>query len=244
MLHPHRYLDLIQSDAARIATVAPRALRASVPCCAGWDVAEVVRHTGSVYNHKVAIMRLGRAPEQGEWQSRPPADADLVAWFDTSAHALLEELAEHDLDDWAYTWWPSDHTIGFWYRRMALESVVHRVDVEQATGDLTSVDAALSREGVEEVLTVFLGVNDVGADGGPTGAISVETDGDAWIVHLDDEAVRVAKGSPDGASARIRGEPADLMLYLWGRGPLDDLDTSGDAALVQELRRRLAAATQ
>ena len=59
--HPHRYLDLIQSDAQRIAALAPGALPLPVPGCPGWDVAEVVRHTGSVYNHKVAIMRLGRA---------------------------------------------------------------------------------------------------------------------------------------------------------------------------------------
>lgn len=243
-LHPHRYLDLIQSDAARIAAVSPDALSLPVPCCPGWDVAEVVRHTGSVYNHKVAIMRLGHRPEQGQWQSIPPQDTDLVAWFDSSARTLIDELAAHDPDDWAHTWWPPDQTFHFWYRRMALESVVHRVDVEIAIGDVTAIDAALSTDGIDEVLTVFLGVHDPGSDGGPTGAVSVVSEGRTWIVHLDDEHTRVEKNGDATTDAELTGEPAQVFLHLWGRAPLEDVAADGDAALMLELRRRLTVATQ
>lgn len=244
-LHPHRYLDLIQSDAARIVAVAPGALAASVPCCPGWDVAEVVRHTGSVFNHKVAILRLGRQPEQGEWHSRPPAGADVVAWFDSSARTLIDELAAHDPDDWAHTWWPVDQTVGFWYRRMALEAVVHRVDVEMAAaGDSSAIDADLSREGIEEVLTVFLGVHDAGSDGGPTGAVSIVSGGRTWIAHLDDAHIRVERHGDATTDAELGGEPARVFLHLWGRAPLGDIDAAGDEALLRELRRRLAVATQ
>lgn len=243
-LHPHRYLDLIQSDAARIAAVAPGALTAPVPSCAGWDVAEVVRHTGSVYNHKVAVMRLGRQPQQGEWASGPPAGVELVAWFDSSARTLLDELAEHDPDDWAHTWWPPDQTFHFWYRRMALESVVHRVDAEMATGSPTPVDAALALDGIDEVLTVFLGVHDAGAAGGPTGAVSVVSGGRTWIANLDDDHIRVDKHGDATTNAEISGEPAEVFLHLWGRRPLDHIHADGDEALVHELRRRLAVATQ
>ena len=243
-LHPHRYLDLIQSDAARIAAIAPDALSLPVPCCPGWDIAEVVRHTGSVYNHKVAIMRLGRRPEQGEWHASPPPDTDLVTWFDGTARTLIDELAAHDPDDWAHTWWPPDQTFHFWYRRMALESVVHRVDVEIATGDLSTIDAELSREGIDEVLTVFLGVHDPGSDGGPTGAVSIVSGGCTWIAHLDDEHTRVEKNGDATTDAELTGEPAQLFLYLWGRAPLGELEVRGEETLVHELRRRLAAATQ
>lgn len=243
-LHPHRYLELIQSDAARIASVSPDALTAPVPCCPDWDVAELVRHAGSVYNHKVAVMRLGRQPEPGEWQAKPPAGTDLVAWFDGSAHTLLDELAEHDPDERAHTWWPPDQTFHFWYRRMALESVVHRIDVEQAADDATPVDAALALDGIDEVLTVFLGVRDAGSDGGPTGTVSVVSGGRTWIAHLEDEHIRVEKHGDATTDAEISGEPAAVFLHLWGRAQLDDVHADGDEALVRELRRRLALATQ
>ena len=243
-LHPHRYLELIQGDAARIAAVSPGALALPVPGCPGWDVAEVVRHTGSVYNHKVATMRLGRRPDQGQWQSSPPPDTDLVAWFDDSARALIDELAAHDPDDWAHTWWQPDQTVHFWYRRMALESVVHRVDVEMAAGEVSTIDAALSGEGIDEVLTVFLGVHDPGSDGGPTGAVSIVSGGRAWIAHLGGEHTRVEKHGGATTDAAIAGEPEQVFLHLWGRAPLEDVDADGDEALLRELRRRLAAATQ
>ena len=243
-LHPHRYLELIQGDAARIAAVAPGALARPVPGCPGWDVAEVVRHTGGVYNHKVAIMRLGRRPEQGQWQSSAPQDTELIAWFDSSARTLIDELAAHDPDDWAYTWWPPDETFHFWYRRMALESVVHRVDVEAAVNEVSAIDPALSTDGIDEVLTVFLGAHDPGSDGGPTGAVSILSGGRTWIVHLDDEHTRVEKHGDATTAAEIAGEPEHVFLYLWGRAPIEDVDADGDAALLTELRRRLAAATQ
>ena len=243
-LHPHRYLELIQGDAARIAAVAPGALARPVPGCPGWDVAEVVRHTGGVYNHKVAIMRLGRRPDEGQWQSTPPPGTDLVSWFDGSSRTLIDELAAHDPEDWAYTWWPPDETFHFWYRRMALESVVHRVDVEMAVGDLSTIDAALSSDGIDEVLTVFLGAHDPGSDGGPTGAVSIVSGGRTWIAHLDDEHTRVEKHGDATTAAEIAGEPEQVFLHLWGRAPLEDVGADGDAALLREVRRRLAAATQ
>ena len=243
-LHPHRYLELIHSDAERIAAVTPGALALPVPCCPGWDVAEVVRHTGSVYNHKVAIMRLGRRPEQGEWHSSPQPGTDLVTWFDDSARTLIDELASHDPDEWAHTWWPVDQTFHFWYRRMALESVVHRVDVEQAAGDSSAIDAELSREGIDEVLVVFLGAHDVGSHGGPNGAVSVVSGGRTWIAHLDDVHIRVERNGDATTDAELVGEPEQVFPHLWGRAPLGDLEVRGDEALVRELRRRLAAATQ
>ena len=37
----------------------------------------------------------------------------------------------------SWTWWPDDQTAGFWLRRMAQETAVHRVDVELPLGATT-----------------------------------------------------------------------------------------------------------
>ncbi|MBV8528487.1 MAG: hypothetical protein JOZ75_09245, partial [Candidatus Dormibacteraeota bacterium] len=44
--------------------------------------------------------------------------------------------------------------------------------------------------------------------------------------------------------AELGGAPASVFLHLWGRAPLDEVSADGDRALLGELRRRLAAATQ
>lgn len=225
-------------------TLAPAHLDAPVPPCPGWDVAEVMRHTASVYGHKVATIRLGRRPHDGEWQTGPPDGVALVDWFGAQLATLMEELGDHDPDEWASTWWPPDETMGFWYRRMALETVVHRIDVESAIGDPTRVEADLATDGIDEVLTVFLGVRDPGSGGERDGVVVVAADGRRWTVHLADHEVRVQPGDNGTATAEIRGDAAPVFLYLWGRGLLDELGARGDVDLLMQLRRRLALATQ
>lgn len=243
-LHPHRYLDLIQSEAERMATLAPPALDVPVPPCPGWNVAEVIRHTASVFGHKVATIRLGRQPRAGEWHATPPESRELVAWFRSALRELLDELASHDPDEQTYSWWPPDQTVGFWYRRMALETVVHRVDVESAVSAVTPVDAALAVDGVDEVLTVFLETRHPDDDVGTAGVVDVAADGTAWRVRMAERGVLVQRAATDGASARLSGPAGPLFLYLWGRSPLEGLGVDGDTGAILELRRRLVAATQ
>ena len=63
----------------------------------------------------------------------------------------------------AWSWWEPDQTVGFWYRRMALETVVHRVDVETQFGPPSAIDAALAVDGIDEVLTLMLAGDDEAA---------------------------------------------------------------------------------
>ena len=36
----------------------------------------------------------------------------------------------------------------------------------------------------------------------------------------------------ENADATVRGTASDLLLWLWGRAPLDRMEVSGDAAIV------------
>ncbi|HEX6539596.1 MAG TPA: maleylpyruvate isomerase family mycothiol-dependent enzyme [Candidatus Dormibacteraeota bacterium] len=243
-LHPHRYLDLLDADARRMAALAPGHLALPVPPCPGWNVAEVMRHTASVYGNKVASIRLGRPASEGEWRTHPPQGVDVVHWFSQTFGSLREELIDHDPGDPTPTWWPPDQTVGFWYRRMALETVVHRVDVEIAVGKVSDVHADLAGDGIDEVLTVFLGMHDPGAEGAPSGVVGVAANERSWTLHLEEDAVRVEPGDVAPATAHVSGEPAQVFLYLWGRASLNRLKFGGDPGLIAQLRRRLAAATQ
>jgi hypothetical protein len=57
-----------------------------------------------------------------------------VALLDRSYAALVGELTTRDPSDRGGTWYEPDPTVGFWGRRMAQESVIHRIDTwgEQA----------------------------------------------------------------------------------------------------------------
>ena len=253
---PDRYLELIAGDGERLAVVAEGQLDDPVPPCPGWDVAEVVRHTGSVYHHKVACIRLGRRPEEGEWQQSPPEGADLLDWYRDALAGILTELSERKPDSPAYSWYPPEQDVAFWQRRMAQESVVHRVDAESASGQVTPADDELAVDGIDEVLDVFLRYgysdNDVAADPDlditrhAGRSVLVRTGPYAWHVAVasgePEQIVLSREGGP--AQATISGEPSELLLWLWGRRPDGAVSIAGDPGAAAALRDLLSIATQ
>jgi len=240
---PEDYLRHLRSDAARLRDVAARDLSASVPSCPEWDVAALVRHTASVYAHKVACMRLLRRPDDGEWATEP-SDGDLLAWFDRELTTLCAELSSRDAADPSHTWYPPDQTVGFWHRRMAQETVVHRYDAELALGDPTPIDEELAVDGIDEVLVVFLGgpwYVDEPVEDATGRSVLVSSGGRTWHVTLGRDAVPVSTDDTAGATELVvTGPPGDTLLWLWGGRVGDDVVTiDGPTDLAAELRSRL-----
>jgi len=239
------YLDHIRADGDLIAALAPRGLDRPVPVCAPWDVRHVVAHLASVYDHKVMAMRLGRKPNPGEWVTDEPYGKDTVEWFEDEHAKLLAELTVHSPKAPAWSWWEADQTVGFWYRRMAFETVVHRVDVEMQFGSPSAIDSALAIDGIDEVLTVMLaGDTEAAASVPATGTVEVLADDAAWSVVFEEARTTVTPGRRTSPHATLSGDPGAVFLYLWGRVPVDGLTRRGDETRIASLRSRLAAATQ
>lgn len=238
-----RFLALLRSDGELLAAAA-RDLDADVPPCPGWQVRDVVEHTAAVYEHKLLCISEGAKPDP--WPPDWPADRDPVGWF-TDAHArLLDVLTSTDPATPAFTWWPPDQTVGFWVRRMAQETAVHRVDVQSAAGAVTPVDAELAADGVDEVLMLMLAgdwsdepIERVGEGE----RIAVSTGGRSWLVTLHPKDVTVEETS-GAADATISGASSDVLLWLWGRAPDSAVEISGDVAASRLFRDRLAYATE
>ncbi len=221
-LTSQRYLEALHLEGERLLAAAQGCLDQPVPACSGWSVEDVVFHLGSVYSHKVAALRHGRRPIEGEWGL--PDDAADLDWCHEQLHAVATELARRPADEPAWTWWEPDQSVGFWQRRMALETVVHRVDVEAAAGAVTPVAADLALDGIDEVLSVML------TDAGFEGPGSRRADGDRVVVAID--------------GVEVDGAPSDVLLWLWGRIGDDAVRIRGEAAEVVEVRAALRAATQ
>lgn len=237
------YLDCLRADAARLAEVARLGLSADVPPCPGWTVESVVRHTATVYLHKIEILRLGRLP--APW---PPdlADREPLALYDESLAALVSALesAGTTLPTWTFS--PTDQTSGFWYRRMALETAVHRVDAELAHDVATPIDRDLALDGIDEVLALMLGGPwwAEGDTGSPVDAtVRVTADGSSWTTTADATSATVTRDTDAEVAAEIYGDPTEVLLWLWGRRDAAAVQTAGDPEAVAAFRARVAECT-
>lgn len=242
-----QYVEHVRSEGSLILEVAGRGLDAPVPSCPGWTVRDAVEHTAEVYLHKIASMREKKFPEP--W---PPerGDEPTLDYFQRAADELVAELTRRDPLEYADTWSWDERTVGFWGRRMAHESAIHRVDVELAHGETTPIDAALALDGVDEVLRRFLAGDwsDEPVTGHPTTIVRVESGGTAWRVVMEPNAV-VAGVYLDRwpelpTDATVSGDPLSMYLWLWGRGPDDQITIDGDRAAAEHLDARLRIATQ
>ncbi|MGE5827670.1 MAG: maleylpyruvate isomerase family mycothiol-dependent enzyme [Micromonosporaceae bacterium] len=247
-----RLLECLEADHARLRDVVAEAdLTAKVPTCPEWSLADLVQHVAAVYLHKVECMRLGQQPP--EW---PPdfSGEEPRALLERGYATLTAEFAARAPESPAYTWFDPDQTVGFWIRRMAQETVIHRIDAELgAGGPVAPVPADLAVDGVDEVLRTFLEfevrswpdyfANDLAAAGGGT-SVRVEAGSAAWLVRLAPDGVRVSPGEPDRADATVRGEPGDVVRWLWNRAGDDVVERTGDEAALARLGRVLTTATQ
>jgi len=237
------FCDHTRRDGRRLAAVAAGNLERPVPSCPGWTVRDLVEHVAEVYEHKIACTEQGAMPDP--WPPAWPSDRDPVDWLVDAHGRLLGMLGRLGPLAPSATWWPQDQTVGFWGRRMAQETVIHRVDGELAVGDETAVDVELALDGVDEVLSIFLAGDwsAAAADGCRGQRALVRSGGRAWTVVLDRDRVEV---SPSGGAsdATVDGPPPQMLLWLWGRTSDDRVAGGGDRSVLSLLRSRLVLATQ
>jgi uncharacterized protein (TIGR03083 family) len=233
----------VRQDGRRLADAAGGSLSAEVPSCPGWTVRDLVSHVAEVYEHKIACTLLRQAPDP--WPPQWPADRDPVEWFRDAHERLLEMFGRSEPTTPSATWWPPDQTVGFWARRMAHETAVHRVDAELAIGSPTPVDAELAVDGVDEILRIMLAGDwsDEPDDAATGQRVAISAGARTWLVTLERGSVTVAEDG-GAAAAALGGDPSDVLLWLWGRAPDERVTRSGDADALRLLRSRLMLATQ
>jgi uncharacterized protein (TIGR03083 family) len=237
------YLGHLQAEAARLGEVGRMGLAADVPSCPGWTVDSVLRHVAQVYDHKVEVLRLGARPK--DW---PPdfSGRETLQWYDEARAAIVNALekAGTALETWTFS--ERDTTAGFWYRRMALESVVHRIDVEQAHDVVTPIESELALDGIDELLYPTLGGPwwEEGDTEHPIDAtVRITAAGRSWTIRADSTSVDVLQGSEGEPAAEIFGDPTPVYLWLWGRVADDTIQTAGDEDVVRAFRGRLTECT-
>jgi uncharacterized protein (TIGR03083 family) len=140
-----------------------------------------------------------------------------LSWYEAGLAALLDAMRTVDPATPVWTFSRSDPTTTFWHRRMAHETVVHRVDAEQATGTVGPLDPALVLDGIAESLEVFAPLMARREQDPATASVhlpATDVEGE-WPVALGGSTVTVEHGKGDAA---VRATAANLHLWLWGRG--------------------------
>ena len=249
------YLASVAKEARRFrAVLADCDPDARVPACPDWSAADLLWHLAGVQAFWARAVRERPArPEHGGLAAEPPASyGELLAVFDRSSDALLAELTATDPGAEAWTW-ATDHTVGFILRRQAHEALIHRLDAEQAAGDVTPLDPALAADGVEECLDViFGGTPDWGRfDPLPHHlAVDLSDTGDRVWVQLGrftgtdpsgethDEPDLAVVGDPGTEpDALVTGNAGAVDAWLWRRAADTGIRVEGDQDVYERFRR-------
>ena len=199
------YVEHVRQDGWRLAAAASGSLSIEVPTCPGWTMQDVVSHVAQVYEHKIACTALGHTPDP--WPPEWPADRDPIEWLGDAHGRLLQMFEANDAATPSATWWPPDQTVGFWARRMAHETAVHRIDAESAIGMQTPVNSELAIDGVDEILVIMLAGDwsEAPEDAATGQRVAISTGGRTWHITFERESVRVEE---DGAARDARA-PCD-----------------------------------
>ena len=224
------YTEHLRADGAAMADAAAVDLDAHVPTCPEWNVAKLIIHTGQHHRWVAeAVAGGGKTPAQ---PPKPGLRGDeLIAWF-REGWAELADLLDRSEDDTPAWSWSGDNRVGFWRRRTALETAVHRWDAENATGEGKTIDKELSADGIDEIVTVMF--PDQPYTGSPGKVAWATTDtGDSWLFTLETGAPASGeRGSSNrAADATAKASAEEMLLSLWGRIPKDVLVVEGDEEL-------------
>jgi uncharacterized protein (TIGR03083 family) len=247
-----RLLECFATEYGRLRAVAAGTdLSATVPSCPEWTNDDLLRHVAVVYLHKVECLRRGELPQP--WPPQVDGEATLPL-LERGYTELAAEFARRSPGSPTYTWYAEDQTVGFWIRRMAQETVVHRVDAELGAGVApTAIPADLAADGVAEFLDAFVGYASLAwhdtfaellapADGR---SLRVQTGDEAWMVRATPSQVDVHPTAPGReADASVSGDPAPVLLWLWNRVGDDAVDLGGDPGVVAYYRTIFTEAGQ
>lgn len=222
--------------AEALAAAVRSAPTASVACYSGWTLVDLGEHVGQIHRWAAGVVEQRATERPTGGYAAAPDVASLPAWIITGAQRLADLLAAADPDQEVWTFSPTDRTIAFWRRRMALETALHRWDAEDALGQAAVVEGDLALEGVEEALHVYieprLDGRDVGGSGERVAFVPHVSDvpdgeGEGWTLTLHPDHVEVDPGH-DTVDAAVRGSALDLWLLLTCRSDLAAVEVAGD----------------
>jgi uncharacterized protein (TIGR03083 family) len=191
-------LASIESEGRRLAAWARRDPERAVPQYPDWNLTDLAAHTASIHGRTARIVT--ELPTERIPSSRLPEGSYALDWYDETLEIMLAALrvADPELSCWGFGPYP---TVGFWERRMVIETGVHRWDAAQAFGEEDRLIDNVAVSGLDEYA-------------------------DMWLPHLGDVQplsllatdLKRSWGFNSGdTDLRLEGTASDLYLRLMSR---------------------------
>ncbi len=248
-LRDERYLDALAAQSALFAEALRGAdLQQRVPTCPDWTLYQLAEHVGRVHRGVTAIItrRITAPPDPNELgtAAAPEDVGGLCDWLRDGAGELVEAIRAAGPHTAVWSW-SDDQSVGFWARRMAHETTVHRADAELALGHKFALEADLAADAISEWLGLL----------GSPQAVEfrpelAELRGNGQILHLHstdpglgEAGEWIVRRTPSGpvwehghakGAVAVRGAVVDLLLVLLRRVPPGQapIEVLGDAAVL------------
>jgi len=247
-LDADQYVAEIEASTAGLAEIlAEHDQSLAIPTCPEWTLRQLVTHVGRAHRWAAEITRTRSKafiPFREVPDSRLPADrGEQCAWLHAGAARITGAVREAGSDlVWSFT---GPVPAGFWLRRMAHETLVHRADARFAAGAEPEpvIEAVVAADAIDEwlmLLTSGLGNTDGRTVTLPAGAglhIHATDDGlggrGEWMLRRNAAGLTVEPGHGKGDAA-MSGAAASLLLVLMRRRPASDpaVTVYGDSAVV------------
>ena len=247
-LNTDRYVAEIEASTAGLAEIlAEYDQSLPIPTCPEWTLRQLVTHVGRAHRWAAEIMRTRSdafIPFREVPDGKLPDDrAEQCAWLHVGAARIVDAAREAGSDlVWSFT---GPTPAGFWIRRMAHETLVHRADAQLAAGAEPEpvIEAEIAADAIDEWLMLLAGGLD--NSGERTKALTVGAglhihatdDGlggrGEWMIRHHAGGLTVEPGHGKGDAA-LTGPAASLLLVLMRRRPVSDpaVTVYGDSAVV------------
>jgi uncharacterized protein (TIGR03083 family) len=237
MLDRDTYLRFLREDGRAFAKACDNSLNLPVAGCPGWVIRDLVIHVTEVHAFWNFIARTGIAGPENYVPPEVSDDANLMTGFRVGLDELVSALASTDAASPCWTW-DGSHDIAWITRRMAQEMAVHTWDACMAIGDATPIDAVLASDGIDEFVHMMLRYPMPEA-AAPVGSVHIhctDVDGE-WLIVPDGEQLIVSREHAKGICA-IRGTAHDVLMVLWRRYTISDVEVIGDATVASRFVAR------
>lgn len=245
------HLDGIRLDSGRLAScIEGGDLDASVAGCPGWDLRKLGVHTGFIHRWATRAVQTGAPPQRGDVRT-PRVDADseeLGAWIRLGAGVLVDVLANTPTDHDTWHPFPAEQKAHVWWRRQAMETMIHRWDAEMTVDGSSDLDTAVAVDGLAEYFEMLLPGTLTREQRSSPGSTLIVRCADAptdrnseWTMRGELGEYRMTAGPGDGGleteapgRATLEGRTDTLLLTLMGRSDADGLTVGGDRSVVDE----------
>jgi uncharacterized protein (TIGR03083 family) len=229
-MEPADHLAHIEIEVERMLSAADGALEEPVAACPGWTVADLAAHQAGVYRFVVAQLRAEPGSEIVRFD--PPDPGPPLEVLRSAADEVLDALRATDPSEHRPNW-AGAPTAAFWFRRLAQETLVHRLDVELARGAIGPVDPILAVDGIDELGDTFLAHAERRGITGSGETVHLHAtdhglpEGGEWTFTFHPHGVDVERAHGKGDMA-VRGPAAQLLLFAWNRRPVE-VEVFGEA---------------